>query len=133
MSTNGIDAVSGESVAVDGLYEDAGPPEETEQAAASSPQEVLDDKATAEKNGDEETEEFIPEEHLETLANILNESAKLHNISLHFKVDHDINRIVVTVKNNETEEVIRQVPPENLVHLSKSIGEMVGLLINATA
>ncbi|HUX07587.1 MAG TPA: flagellar protein FlaG [Acidobacteriota bacterium] len=89
---------------------------------------------TAERAGVEKQDQTqLATQQVEDITKVLNENARLFNISLQFRVDEDINRIVVSVFDKETEEVIRQVPPEALLQLSKSLDQMVGLLFNETA
>jgi len=81
----------------------------------------------------QEEVESLSKEDIEKITNVLNESAKLFDISLRFSVESDINRIIVTVFDKTNDEVIRQVPPEEVVRLAKKLSEMVGVLFNKTA
>ena len=42
---------------------------------------------------------------------------------LEFSVDEESGRTVITVKDSQTEEIIRQIPPEDLLYMLKSIQE----------
>lgn len=83
----------------------------------------------------EESEESIPltREDIEEILHVLNESAKLFDISLRFSLEEELKRVIVTVFDKTSEEVIRQVPPEEVVQLAKRLTEMVGVLFNETA
>ena len=48
--------------------------------------------------------------------------------SLDFKVAEKDNRIIVTVIDKETDKVIRQIPPEDLLQIADSIAEGVSTL-----
>jgi len=52
-------------------------------------------------------------------------SGYVQNISreLNFSVDEDLNRSVVTVLDEETGEVIRQIPSEEMLQLARNISE----------
>ena len=50
---------------------------------------------------------------------------------LAFKIDPSLDRPVVTVTNQETGEVIRQIPNEVIVQMARSIDENKGNLLNA--
>lgn len=67
------------------------------------------------------------------VARFLNESARMFNVSLNFEVNEDAKRIVVSVVNSETEEVVRQIPPQEVLDLAARLNEMVGVLFNETA
>ncbi len=60
----------------------------------------------------------------------LNESMEFTRIKHRFEIDDELNRPIVKILNSETNEVIRQIPTEEAVELSKHIGEMIGLLMD---
>jgi flagellar protein FlaG len=82
---------------------------------------------------DTEQERELRESDVEEVAKFLNDSAKLFDVSLKFRLEEDINRIVVSVVNKETEEVVRQIPPQEIIDLANRLSEMVGVLFNETA
>ncbi|HKN86948.1 MAG TPA: flagellar protein FlaG [Nitrospiraceae bacterium] len=49
--------------------------------------------------------------------------------SLRIEVDSDIHRIIVKVINNQSGEVIRQIPSQEIVEISKRLDAMQGLLL----
>lgn len=53
--------------------------------------------------------------------------------SLQFSLDQDSGRTVVKMIDTETAEVLRQIPSEEMLAISKSIDRMQGLLINREA
>ncbi len=57
-------------------------------------------------------------------------TAKYFNRKIHLEVEEDLDIMIVKVVDSETEEVIRQIPPEELVELSKNTNDLKGLLIN---
>ena len=52
------------------------------------------------------------------------------NTEAEFKIDRDTGMIVVKIKDKDTGEVIRQIPPEVMVKLAKTIDEFLGLLFD---
>lgn len=44
--------------------------------------------------------------------------------SLEFRLDEDYGRPIITIRDTETEEVIRQIPPEEIVEFSKYLREL---------
>lgn len=44
--------------------------------------------------------------------------------SLEFRLDEDYGRPIITIKDIETSEVIRQIPPEEIVEFSKYLREL---------
>jgi flagellar protein FlaG len=59
----------------------------------------------------------------------LNEQMQNLNRSLQFSVDEESGDSVITVKDVETEEVIRQFPSDELLRARNSIEDVKGLLI----
>ena len=57
-------------------------------------------------------------------------TAKLFNRKIQLEVESDINMVIVKIIDSETNEVIRQVPPEELVRLSRNAKDLKGLLID---
>ena len=72
-------------------------------------------------------------EQVEELTKVLNDNADLSKIALQFRVDEDVDRIVVSVFDRNTETLIRQVPPEEVISFVKSLNQMVGLLFDVKA
>jgi flagellar protein FlaG len=52
---------------------------------------------------------------------------------LEIKVDDESGKIVVKVISNDTGEVIREIPSEEMLKLAAKMEEMAGLLLRATA
>jgi flagellar protein FlaG len=61
----------------------------------------------------------------------MNERMQDGGRGLAFKVDPALNRPVVTVTNQQTGEVIRQIPNEVIIRMARSIDETKGNLLNA--
>ena len=62
----------------------------------------------------------------------VNEQLRQNGRALNFSVDKASNRTVITVKNTESGEVIRQIPDETLLRVAHTLEELKGLLYNAT-
>lgn len=56
----------------------------------------------------------------------LNELSKGSQRNLRFHVDEATGRTVITVVNAETDEIIRQIPPDELLALSRSLDALRG-------
>ena len=63
----------------------------------------------------------------------INKSMQALSRGLVFSVDQDSQRTVVRVVDQKTEEVIRQIPTEEAIAISKSIDQAIGKLVNRTA
>lgn len=60
----------------------------------------------------------------------LNEQMRRSGQNLSFNVDKAIDRVIITVKNSESGEVVRQIPNEVLVRVAHNIEDLRGLLLN---
>jgi flagellar protein FlaG len=60
----------------------------------------------------------------------LNQQLKENGRGLSFQMDETINRPIITVRNIQTGEVVRQIPNEEVVRMAHSIEEGKGLLFN---
>jgi flagellar protein FlaG len=55
------------------------------------------------------------------------------NIRLDFKIHEETGNLVVRVFNRETDELIREVPPEELLNLNEKLSELRGILFDQMA
>lgn len=62
----------------------------------------------------------------------LNEQMQSKGRDLSFNLDERIDRTIITVKNLQTGEVVRQIPTEEVVRLAHSLEDMKGVLFNET-
>ncbi len=50
--------------------------------------------------------------------------------SVRFEKDQDMNKFIVKVVDSETNEVVRQIPPEELLELTKTLNELQGNIVD---
>ncbi|BCD68366.1 flagellar protein FlaG [Nitratiruptor sp. YY09-18] len=62
-----------------------------------------------------------------------NQKMQLFNSSLRVEIDKDTGIQVVKIVDNESKEVIRQLPPESVLKIAKYIDEITGLLFEKKA
>ena len=82
-----------------------------------------------------EREKFDPEKFQQALKDILermNEQMKDSKRDLGFTMNDKINTFVVTVRNTETGEIIRQIPTEAVVKFADNLEDLKGILFNQT-
>jgi flagellar protein FlaG len=93
---------------------------------------VRNQDAVAPKNPKPVIEKADPREivhELEKAVDILNHTVKREDVALRFRVDETLNRPVVTVLSEETGEVIRQLPQEEVLRAVRNIDQMKGVLL----
>lgn len=67
---------------------------------------------------------------LKELVSNLNEMVQSVHRELKFSVDEDTGRTVIRVINSDTEEVIRQIPPDEILAIARNFTGSEGLLLN---
>ena len=68
--------------------------------------------------------------NVEEVIQRLNDEMKKNGRNLNFSMDQTVNRVVITVKNSHTGEVVRQIPDEAVMRVAHSIHDLKGLLLN---
>lgn len=63
---------------------------------------------------------------------VLQKLSTIHNVDLRFSVHEGSGQLVVTVMDSETGEIIREIPPRELLNLAVRLDEMIGLLFDQT-
>ena len=75
----------------------------------------------------------LSSEAVQKVAQQINEFLKSSSSSLQFTVDGETNKVVVRIVDAETKELIRQMPSEEMIAISKSLDQLRGLLIQQKA
>ena len=70
------------------------------------------------------------EEALHQAVDELQRKVQISASNLHFSIDHETGRTVVKVTDVNTQEVIRQIPPDEILRLDKALDRMWGLLLH---
>lgn len=99
---------------------------------------VSDSRAAAARTQPEEQDLAVKELDLnqidlEELAASLNDVVQNIRRELKFSIDDDTGRTVIKVLNADTQEVVRQIPREEILQLVKNIQERTGTLLDAKA
>ena len=63
----------------------------------------------------------MPKEELDDTIRHLNDSLQNVQRNLEFSIDKDAGRIVINVKDKETDEVLRQIPSEEVLELARNL------------
>ena len=91
------------------------PGQQQDRGAVQTDQEVAPDKIKA---------------AVDDLNKTVKQASPLHHTQLSFKYHEDTNRISITVTDSETDEVIREIPPEKTLDMLAKAWEMAGLLVD---
>jgi flagellar protein FlaG len=106
--------------------------ESSNSMSLSGPATTPANQETATK--DNKAEKSVQTTNLAELSKIVADVQKnmniIHNVDLHFSVNKDSNRIIVTVTDEATGKVIREIPSSELVKFADKFGEMVGMIFD---
>ncbi len=69
-------------------------------------------------------------ERLEVAVKQANEAVEAVNVSLRFSVHESSERVMVRVVDAINNEVIKEIPPENVLNLVGQIQEMIGIMLD---
>ena len=89
------------------------PGQQQDRGAVQTDQEVAPDKIKA---------------AVDDLNKTVKQASPMHHTQLSFKYHEDTNRISITVTDSDTDEVIREIPPEKTLDMLAKAWEMAGLL-----
>ena len=82
---------------------------------------------------EQEVKKEIDEAELSQAVKQINDFVQDIQRDLEFSVDDDTGRTVIRVYDSKTDELIRQIPNEEVLELAKNLKETNGLLFNAKA
>ena len=91
------------------------PGQQQDRGAVQTDQEVAPDKIKA---------------AVDDLNKTVKQASPLHHTQLSFKYHEDTNRISITFTDSDTDEVIREIPPEKTLDMLAKAWEMAGLLVD---
>lgn len=74
----------------------------------------------------------VSKEYLDKVVKVANEAFQPVNIGFKYKVDKKTNIEVIEIYNTKTEEIIRQVPPKEILSFLGKMYEMLGILVDKT-
>jgi len=99
-----------------------GEPRQQESAPARAAPPQPENKETKESGVDRAVTERV--------ADSIQQYLQSANVRLQFQVHDGTGQVRVKVINEKTGEVIREVPPEKIVHLASKIDELIGTLLD---
>ncbi|MDC1160617.1 flagellar protein FlaG [Luminiphilus sp.] len=71
-------------------------------------------------------------ESIHDAVEVLNETLSRKNTSAQIRRDEELNRYLVTIKDKDSGEVVREVPPEALLKFARNLQELKGILFDET-
>jgi len=88
---------------------------------------IVDDPGKSKKL---DYKEVVPTKKVEEVVYSTNDLLKRLNTELKLEVDKESNMVVVKVIDGESKEVVRQIPAEEFIELSKRMEDAIGMLFD---
>ena len=107
-----------------------------EVSPAKTPQSVKTDKLASGSSSDDSSidtrskKSSTEKEDVKGIVDSLNEYSSILKTQLGFSVNEKDDKVIVMVKNRETDEVIRQIPSEELMKIQETMEELTGLILD---
>lgn len=79
------------------------------------------------------TEEKLTEENVDEMSDALNDLMKKMNYDLEFSYYKDLDRLVMKVVDRNTQETIKQMPPEEMLKTLTNLREWIGVFLDKNA
>lgn len=67
---------------------------------------------------------------LKSAIDVANNKLRFTKTKCEFKYYEDVNRVAIKVIDRETEEVIREIPPEETIELVQRLWELAGIIVD---
>jgi flagellar protein FlaG len=87
------------------------------------------EQSTAKAPGQEEFQTF-PKEKMETVVEGLNKFLKQSNTALKFQYHEKLQEYYVTLVDEKTKEVVREIPPKKMLDFYAAMNEFLGLIVD---
>lgn len=98
----------------------------------STPAEKVDkarkSDALALREDEKKQQQVAPEELLDRIKSLTEDGL----YSVRFEMDKDVQNVVIKLVDSESGELIRQIPAEELLGLSKKLRELRGMMVDTT-
>ena len=101
-------------------------------AAGAAGRSRLDDPAALRPLQGSASEQLSSQEVKNTVV-AFNEVFEQANISVRYRFDENTDDLVITLIDRETDEVLRQVPPDQILKMRQRLEELMGLIFDSTA
>ena len=72
----------------------------------------------------------LTNENVNDLVNVLNSAAKSVNERVSFSFHEKANRVIMKVVNATTDEVVREIPPKEMIRLLEKMHELIGMFVD---
>lgn len=67
---------------------------------------------------------------MESLRKTFEKLSRFFKTEAQFTIERELNMIIIKIKDRETGEIVRQIPPEVAVKIAKNLQELIGILFD---
>lgn len=85
---------------------------------------------TGKEMGGSQNQNVATEQQIKHAINKVNSKMKTHRTRCEFSYHEETNRVSIKVYDKETEEVIREIPPEEALEMIEKMWELAGMLVD---
>ena len=85
------------------------------------------------KEAKNEIKQDINHDDLDKVVEELNKQFKIFNVRMSFSYDEDKNITIIKVQDRKTGEIIKQIPPEEMLKSLTKISALVGIFVDQLA
>lgn len=72
----------------------------------------------------------LTKENIKDIVDTLNSAAKSVNQRVSFSFSEKTNRVILKFINSDTEEVLREIPPKEMIRLLERMHELIGMFVD---
>jgi flagellar protein FlaG len=76
---------------------------------------------------------FIDRRTIEEATKKVQQTVSMFNSALQFQIDQDTEKVVIKIIDTNTKEVIKQIPPQEILEIAKALDKLQGLLVREKA
>ena len=80
--------------------------------------------------GEEKLSKEQQAEHLKSVLSVANQKIRLTNTRCEFVYHDKVNRVSIKVIDKQTDEVVREIPPEEALDVVEKMWELAGLIVD---
>lgn len=106
------------------------PPEVDVAPAQAMPLGDVAEAVTDSKDTSIEEKAWSFSQTVDLAVNIQNNLNTIHNVNMNFSVHEASDRVMVTITDDKTGDVIREIPSSEILNIAAKLNEMVGLLFD---
>lgn len=91
---------------------------------------ITDSQLAAEKTTTVGEEQEVTKEKLQKAVDVINEFLEINHSSSKFVYHEGLDRYYVTIVNQDTAEVVKEIPPKKLLDAFYEMQKMVGMIVD---